>query len=321
MKVFVAGGTGVIGLPTVQVLVAAGHKVRATARGEAKGKLVRQAGAEPVQVDLYDENALRPAVRGCEAVVRLTTKIPSLLRMRSKSAWDETNRLRTAGAQCLVNAAMVEQVGVYVQESFFSVYADAGDRMVVETSRTDDGGLTTMRAALEGEQEARRFSQAGGSGISLRFGGYYGARVPSTQETIALVRKRRLPLIGEGNNFIPSLHIEDAAQAVVHSIKAPGGIYNVCDDDPVRWKDYLLLLAQAAGAPKPYRLPGFLGSLLVGYPWKWIGRSVRLSSAHFQSVTGWHPKIRSVREGWPLVTRELAAGANPDNRAIGGLHA
>lgn len=315
MKIFVAGGTGVIGLPTVGALVAAGHEVHATARGEEKRAALCKAGAEPVQADLYDESALRQALRGCEAVIRLTTKIPSLMRMRSKGAWDETNRLRTVGAERLVNAAIAEKVGVYIHESFFSVYADAGDRYVEESAPTDAGDLTTMRAALQGEQQAQRFTDAGGRGIVLRFGGYYGAHAPSTQETVALVRKRSLPVIGSGNNFIPSIYLDDAVQAIVHSLEAPGGIYNICDDEPVRWKDYLLTVAQAAGAPKPFHLPGFLGPLLVGYPWRWIGRSVRMSNASFKSITGWHPNVRSVAQGWPLILRSLATGASDLSRS------
>jgi uncharacterized protein YbjT (DUF2867 family) len=41
MRVFVAGATGVLGQPSVKGLIAAGHEVRATARGEEKAALLR----------------------------------------------------------------------------------------------------------------------------------------------------------------------------------------------------------------------------------------------------------------------------------------
>ena len=41
LKVFVAGGTGVLGRASLPALVAAGHNVRSTARGDDKAALVR----------------------------------------------------------------------------------------------------------------------------------------------------------------------------------------------------------------------------------------------------------------------------------------
>ncbi len=113
MRVFVAGGTGVLGRATLRALREAGHRVSTTARGEENARLARSVGAEPVAVDLYDGAAVRRAVSGSDAVLRLTTKIPSVTKMGTRGAWTETNRLRTAGARILVDAALEERVPVY----------------------------------------------------------------------------------------------------------------------------------------------------------------------------------------------------------------
>ena len=52
MRVFVAGGTGTLGRPTVRLLVASGHEVRALARDAERAAQVRHLGAEPVVADL-----------------------------------------------------------------------------------------------------------------------------------------------------------------------------------------------------------------------------------------------------------------------------
>jgi uncharacterized protein YbjT (DUF2867 family) len=44
MKIFVAGGPGVLGRSVVRALVEAGHHVRSTARGKEKADLVQQKG-------------------------------------------------------------------------------------------------------------------------------------------------------------------------------------------------------------------------------------------------------------------------------------
>ncbi|TMJ07358.1 MAG: NAD-dependent epimerase/dehydratase family protein, partial [Bacillati bacterium ANGP1] len=217
MKIFVAGGTGVLGRSTVRALVEAGHTVRATARGDAKAAAVRALGAEA----------------GSEAVLRLTTKIPPLMKMARRGEWTETNKLRTVGARVLVDAAIFEQIPIYVHESVTFVYADGGDRLIGEDAQVDDGGTAVLRAALDGEREAARFSQSGRQGIVLRFGAFYGPDAPSTLEAVQLVRRRMLPLIGPGTHYVSSIYVSDAARAVAAALGLRAGVYNVCDDRPV----------------------------------------------------------------------------------------
>ena len=140
MKVFVAGGTGVLGRASLRALVEAGHNVRSTARGREKSELVRCLGAEPVEVDLYDSEAIRRAIAGSDAVLRLTTKFGPLTKLKDPRTWTETMRLRTASAHSLVNASIAEGVPVYFHESVSFVYADGGANWLSEDSRTDDGG-------------------------------------------------------------------------------------------------------------------------------------------------------------------------------------
>jgi nucleoside-diphosphate-sugar epimerase len=305
VKLFVAGGTGVLGT-CLRELVAAGHHVRSTARGTDKAERVRRIGAEPVEVDVYDVGALREVVRGCDAALRLTTKIPPLARMRRMSAWAQTLRLRTEGQRALINACLAEGVQRVVSESITFVYADAGDRVIDETSPIDDSS-GIMRATLEGEGEMDRVRSAGGAGVVLRLAAFYGHDVPSTLDFIRMARRRMLPQIGGGRNYYSSIFVPDAARAVVAALTVPGGTYNVCDDDPVRFAEYLQLLAEAVGAPRPLRLPGFLGPMLFGAAWRYASRSQRVSNAKFKAVAGWRPAVPSVREGFALVARELSA--------------
>ena len=62
MNVFVAGGTGTIGVPLVRALVAAGHKVHSLTRSEKKILEIRSLGAEPAVADALDADALRRVV-------------------------------------------------------------------------------------------------------------------------------------------------------------------------------------------------------------------------------------------------------------------
>jgi nucleoside-diphosphate-sugar epimerase len=305
MKIFVAGGTGVLGRASLHALIEAGHQVRATARGNEKSELVRRLGAEPLDVDLFDESAVRQAVSGSDAVLRLATKIPSLTKMRSRRSWDETNRLRTEGAQILVDAAIAENVAVYVHESITFVYQDGGNKWLTEDAPVDDAGTSILRATLEGEQHALRFSKTGRRGIVLRFGGFYGADAPSTSELVNMARHHLLFFFGSGSNYFSSIYVPDAGRAVAAALTAPRGIYNVCDDAPVPFAEYLRTFAASMGVPSPIRLPSFLSKWMFGDVFKYLSRSQRVSNARLKQVSTWTPHVRTVSEGWPIVAAQL----------------
>jgi nucleoside-diphosphate-sugar epimerase len=311
MKIFVAGGTGVLGRASLKALVEAGHQVRATARTEEKAELVRNLGAEPVQADLYDPKEVRLAVAGSEAILRLTTKIPPIAKMRNRAAWQETNLLRTEGARILVDAGIAEGVQVYVHESIVFVYADGGSQWITEDAPTDDGESEVLRSALDGEKEAARFSESGGRGIVLRFGGFYGVESSMTVDMISMIRRRLLVQPGPGSHYISSIYIPDAGSAVLASLKVPAGTYNVVDENPLSFKEYLHTLADSVNVPKPFRFPGALGKATFGGVWNYLSRSQRVSNARFKKASGWKPTVPSVADGWPLVAAALKPQARP----------
>ena len=307
VKVFVAGGTGVLGRASLGPLVEAGYVVRSTARGKDKADLVRSLGAEPVECDLYDPASVRQAMSGCDAVIRLTTKIGSVMKIRDARAWEETNRLRTTGARILVDAAVATGVLAYLHESITFVYADGDNNWLDESSPLDDAGSRILRSALEGEQEAARFTQLGGRGMVLRFAGFYGEAAPSTHEMIGMARKRMLNQMGPAANYFSSIYVPDAGRAVAAAVNAPAGVYNVCDDEPIIFAEYLRILTSAVGGRKPLRLPGFLGKTMFGQAWNYFSRSTRVSNAKLKQATGWTPQMKSAREGWPVVVAALKA--------------
>lgn len=244
-------------------------------------------------------------------MVRLTTKIPNVTKMRHSKSWSETTRLRTEGARILVDAAMAEHVPIYIHESVTFLYRDGGDRWLHEGAPTDDGNSAILRGALAGEREALRFSEAGGRGVVLRFGGFYGPDAPSTLDTIRMAQLRRLPQFGSGVNFFSSIYTVDAGRAVAAALQVPAGIYNVADDEPIRFYEYIEAVARAARARKPLHLPGFIGRWVFGEVWNYFSRSLRVSNAKLKQASGWKPSVPSAIFGWNLIGSELQHHAVP----------
>ena len=305
MKVFVAGGTGVLGRASVRALIAAGHDVCSTARGNERAAMIKRLGARPVDVDLFNPDCVRQAIAGSDAVLRLTTKIPSLTKMRNRKAWNETIRLRTEGARVLVDAAIAKDVAVYIHESVTFVYRDGGDRWLDESAPMDDANSAILRGTLEGEREALRFSDAGRRGIVLRFGGFYGPEAGSTQEMLRMAQLHRLPQVGSGDNLFSSIYTVDAGRAVAAALKVPSGIYNVADDQPIRFAEFIQALIKAAGARKPFHLPRIAGRVIFGDTWRYFSRSLRVSNAKLKQAARWKPSVASAIVGWNLIGSDL----------------
>lgn len=298
MEVFVAGATGVVGVAAVRALVHGGHGVRGSARSDEGAALLRSLGATPVTLDLFDPRAVRRAVDGLDAVIRLTTRIPPLWRMRHAGAWDETDRLRTEGARILVDAALDAGCATYLHESVSFLYAGGGERWLDEEAPVDTGGWAPMEASLGGEAEAARFTAAGGHGIVLRFGAFYSRRNRTFREIERLARLRLFPVFGAGDNFISPLWVPDAGAAVAAALGAPSGVYNVCDDEPLPMREYGRVLSVTFGTPRPPHLPRALGPVFLGRgPAGYLLRSQRVSNSRLREATGWAPEARSLAEG------------------------
>ena len=133
LKILVTGASGVVGRRLVPALAAAGHQVRAMARTDAQRETLARVGAAAVSADLFDPRSLRRATVGCDAVINLATHMPSSgTQMLRRSAWKENDRIRAVGSANLVDAALAEGVGRFVQESFAPVYPDRGDDWIDE---------------------------------------------------------------------------------------------------------------------------------------------------------------------------------------------
>lgn len=299
MKIFVTGATGVIGRRVVPQLIQAGHQVTGLARTDRKEALLRQFGATPVRVDLFDPATLTPALTGHEVVANLATNVPPLEQALEPTAWDIHNRLRTEASRSVTQAAAEAGCRIFIQESITFPYADRGAEWIEESDA--DNCPPEMASSRVAEEQAAWFSENGGQGIVLRFALFYAHDSSHTQEFQAAIRAGQSPFLGDPASYMSHIHAEDAAAAVVAALNAPAGIYNIADDQPLTRQELAAAIAELEGVaspapPEPMQgeLPGSIEALT---------RSQRISNRHFKHTTGWTPRYPSVREGWRQILK------------------
>lgn len=303
MKVFVAGGTGAIGRHAVRALVRAGHEVTALARSPEKAAVLQREGAVPITVSIFDRAGLAQAFKGHEVVVNLATAIPSTSKFMDSTAWATNDRIRTEGSAAIVDAAGAAGAARVVQESVCMLYRDRGHAWIDEDWPTDDYPMA--RANHAAEASANRFSAAGGIGVVLRFGWFYGPGATHSEEFLALARRHICVMLGRPDGYVSSIHVADGGAAVVAALGLPAGTYNVVDDEPLTKRAYADALAAATGKRAWLRLPGRF-ALLLGDRSTSLTRSVRVSNRRFRNASGWAPEYPSAREGFKAMATVAA---------------
>lgn len=320
MDVLVAGATGALGRPLVAALVGRGHTVHGLSRTPGNHDALVAAGASPVIADAMDRDALLAATRGLrlDAVVHVLTalKKPPL----RYSDLDQTNRLRRQGTANLLDVARATGARRFVVESMHLGYGvgDWGDEVITEeTPFAPPGraaGQERMLAAFRSlEAQVRAATEAGRiEGVSLRFGAFYGRG--ATEEMVTMLRQRRLPLVAGGTGVMHWIHLPDAAAATVAALEvhSPAPAYNVVDDEPVSWRDFVGMLTQTFDTPKPLSLPRWLVRLAAPNGAAFMTSRMRVSNAKAKRELGWAPGTSTYRDG----IAQLAASIAGDGRGV-----
>jgi nucleoside-diphosphate-sugar epimerase len=290
------------------MLVAGGHHVTGSTRSAGKVKQLRAAGAEPAVLDALDRDAVMAAVTAAkpDVVVHQLTALSGPMNLRRfDRSFATTNRLRTEATDHLLAAARAAGAHRYVVQSYTGWVNERTGGPV----KTEDDPLDPQPAAVAREVLAalRRLEHTVTTandveGVVLRYGNFYG---PDTSlgeggEVLDMIRRRRLPVVGDGTGVWSFVHIDDVARATVAAVEhGPPGMYNIVDDEPAPVHEWLPYLARVIGAKPPLRLPAWLARPLLGEQGILLMTEVRGSSnAKAKRMLDWAPRYASWRQGF-----------------------
>jgi len=261
-----------------------------------------------VVADALDRDVVLRAVEQAEpdVIIHELTAIPAKLDLRHFDRdFAMTNRLRTTGLDYLIEAARLADCRRFLAQSYAGwTYARDGGPVKTEDDPLDPDPPGGFRRTLEAIRylESTVTGLPGMTGIALRYGGFYGpgTSIDTGSDVVSQVHKRRVPIVGGGGGVWSFIHIADAAFATMMALdRGSSGVYNIVDDEPAPVSEWLPALAKSIGAKPPFRVPAWLGRLVIGEHGVVMMTQVRgASNAKAKRELRWQPAWPTWRQGF-----------------------
>lgn len=252
MKILVTGGSGFIGQHLCRRLAAHGHElIVLTRRPKRVAKLL------PDETRLIDTLDAITNDERIDGIVNLAGE--SLFSGR----WSEKRKQvlfesRVGVTHSLVSlvARLQRKPAVLVSGSAVGFYGDSGNAELTEESpaRKRDFGYLLCDAW---EQAARPVSRQGVRLCLIRTGIVLGRDGGMLGNLWPLYRAGLGAMIGDGNQWMSWIHIDDMVAILVRAVETPGieGAFNACAPAPVTQREFHQALCKQVKRPAIFKIP------------------------------------------------------------------
>jgi len=331
----VTGGTGLLGSHIAEQLRQRGRSVRAICRTGSDTAFLSEIGAEIVSGDLTDADSLQRACEGVDAVYHAAARVGDW------GPWKDFVRVSINGTKHVIEAAAKCRVRRLLHISSISAYGHPNERgLVLDESAPLGMGLHRWsyysRAKVAAERLVWAAHQQKRIQVTvIRPSWLYGERDRATlPRLIDKIRRRKVKLIGDGNNRLNVVHARNVADAAILAVdhdRAIGEAYNVCHDGVMTQRQYFNMVADAIGEPEirasvPYAVAyqaAFLMEcfghlfrtkrppLVTRYAVWLIGRLCFFECQKIKNQLGWTSRT-SYEQGVPAAVKDhLQGGCEP----------
>ena len=281
MTVALTGGTGFFGTALVRHAVQAGARLRALVRRAADDERLQALGAQVVRGDLSHAGGSAGLVEAGDTVIHAAARV------ELTGPWQAFERGTVAITRHLLANALSRGPARFVYVSSAAVYSSADSPNGVCAERTParpDSANLYGQAKLAAENCVREQCEAAGCPWTIvRLGFLYGPNNRALFDRLALfAARRRLFLLGDGQNRIATLYNDDAADAVWRAATHPaavGRIYDAAAAEPVTQAQFLNAhLALMGHGELRRRLPPGFAYAATGVV-EYVSRLLRLQPA------------------------------------------
>jgi len=215
MKIFIAGGNGLVGRSLTEELLQKGHQVTAMGRSIRHEEMPE--GTEIIQGDAALPGLWQDAVPLHDAVVNLTGVTIFHRWSRSYKEKILKSRLETTGRIVEAAGEAESRVQVLVNASAVGYYGAAGDQELSEDAPMGDDFLA--RVCGDWEKEAERAEESGIRVVRARFGIVLSERGGALVKLQKVFDRHLGAMLGTGNQWFSWIHLQDLARILVRLIE------------------------------------------------------------------------------------------------------
>ncbi len=292
MRVFITGGTGLIGSAVVRELLDHDHTVLALARSEASAAALREVGAEPLAGGLSDLDVLRAGAAQADGVIHLAFS-------------NDFSSPEALAAGVAEEAAALAALGDALIGTGRPLVTCSGTPAVAGRASTENDPLI-----LEGPVSGRSRSVMAILELATQGVRSTAVRLPRTVHENGtggfaglLTNIARSSGVagypGDGTQRWPAVHAADAAALFRLALEnAPAGSsWHAVGDEGDQVKDIVAVIGRRLGLPVesvPVESYGALGPIFAA--------DQPASSAHTQKALGWTPTHPSLLEDLETIT-------------------
>ncbi|MGC1389956.1 MAG: NAD(P)-dependent oxidoreductase [Bacteroidales bacterium] len=305
MKVFLIGGTGLVGSYLLPRLIENGHEVYALTRDAGNISKISKLGAYGILGDIRNPIAFKNLLPDKPEIIILLA-MPSikpgqrLTKERKEELRSETSdffRKSMYLATCYDCPVILPGGTSYKTEK---------DEVADETWPIVRKGLTEIGADTdELVNEAVRTGYP--KVIQMIYGKIYG-NGGLFRYMYNMTEKGRNNVIGKGDNFIPNVYAGDAASAIILALeKLPvGEKIIIADDTPVTQKEYSIYMSELMHRKRPGHIPTFLIKFILGNDfYEVIRMNCKVSNLKAKKILNWQPQFPSCKEGLEATILEI----------------
>ncbi|NET56665.1 MAG: NAD(P)-dependent oxidoreductase [Symploca sp. SIO2E6] len=204
-RILVTGATGFTGSVLVRKLVAQGLDVIAIARPSSHLEPFTGMPVTWIRGDVFDEELIKQAIQGVNYLFHIVTPF-----REAKSADVVYHNVHVLSTQLLAKYALNEpNFKRFVHVSTIGIHGHVANPPGDENCPMHPGDIY-QETKLEGELWIRDFAKQEGLPITVvRPAGIYGPGEKRFLKIFKMVVKKWIPLIGDGNNLLHFIHVDD----------------------------------------------------------------------------------------------------------------
>ncbi|MBI9090314.1 MAG: TIGR01777 family oxidoreductase [Desulfobacterium sp.] len=271
MKVVITGGSGFVGSFLARHFLARGDRVTGVGRS-LEHRLNGQEGFTWISADTTRGGAWQESVARADLVVNLAGK--NIL-----SPWTQAVKAEIYNSRILttenVVAALVSGKGTRLfSASALGVYGDRGEEILTENSPSGDDFLAGV--CVDWEARASAAVEKGSRVVIMRFGVVLGRQGGALGKMVPMFKAYMGGPLGDGNHWLPWIHIADLAGAVDFFLEEEGihGPVNFCSPGSIRQGEFASALGRVLHRPAVMPAPAWVVRMMMGE----MGRALMAST-------------------------------------------